>query len=53
MKWKTIVSNAEKIKKQMEKNQTLATISGYNYAEILYIFAKAVIMVAVLPSIGA
>ncbi|MBQ2654070.1 MAG: hypothetical protein IJF83_10980 [Methanobrevibacter sp.] len=42
MKWKTIVSTSEKIKKQIEKDKTLPRISGYNNGELLYILAKAV-----------
>ena len=43
MNWSAIVSNAKKIKSNVAKNQKLGTISGYNSAEILYIFSKAVI----------
>lgn len=42
MKWKEIVTNAETVKKQMEKNKKLASIKGYTYAELLYVFCKAV-----------
>ena len=42
MKWNEIVTNAETIKKTMEKNKKLASIKGYNYAELLYVFCKAV-----------
>lgn len=42
MKWNTIVSNAEKVKKSVEKDKKLPSVKGYNYAELLYLFAKAV-----------
>lgn len=42
MKWKSIVSTSEKIKKQIEKDKTLPKISGYNTGQLLYILAKAV-----------
>ena len=42
MKWKNIVSNANKIKKQIETNKQLPTIKGYSYADLIYIFSKAV-----------
>lgn len=42
MKWKDIITNAEKVKKEVEKNKNLPTIKGYTTAQLLYIFAEAV-----------
>ena len=42
MKWKDIVSNAEKIKKSVENNQKLAGIEGYSFPYLLAIFCTAV-----------
>ena len=42
MKWKNIIKNAEKIKKGIETENRLPTIEGYNYAELIYVFCKAV-----------
>ena len=42
MKWKDIVSNAEKVKKGVEKNKKIPTVSGYSTAQLLYIFGEAV-----------
>jgi len=42
MKWKDIVKNADTVKKYISANKKLPTIKGYNYAELEYIFCKAV-----------
>lgn len=42
MKWKEIIYNASKIKKGIETNNKLPKIEGYNYAELIYVFSKAI-----------
>ena len=42
MKWKDIVKNAEKVKKEVEKNKKIPKITGYNLAQLCYIFGEAV-----------
>ena len=42
MKWKDIVTNAEKVKNNVEKNNKIPSIKGYNTATLCYIFAEAV-----------
>ena len=42
MKWKDIVTNAETVKKGVEKEGEMPSIKGYNVAQLCYIFAKAV-----------
>ena len=42
MKWKEIVTNANTIKKGVEKNGEMPTIKGYSTAQLCYIFGEAV-----------
>ena len=42
MKWKTIVSNAEKIKESVEKKSKIILDGKLTEAQLLYVFAKAV-----------
>lgn len=42
MKWKEIVTNANTVKKGVEKNGEMPTIKGYSTAQLCYIFGEAV-----------
>ena len=42
MKWKSIVTNAETVMKGIKKTKKIPGVKGYNYAELIYIFSKAV-----------